>query len=431
MSIKSDTVPGTPPSAPPGPAATPAPAATSPTPTKRTWYHTTLSNAFVIGAVGFLAPGLWNAMSNLGAGGAQEPYLVNAANALVFGIMGLLCLFGAPLANRIGLSRTLFLGAVGYPVYSAGLYANNRFGNTWLVLVGAVACGFSAGLFWASEGAVALGYPEPGKRGRYLNIWLWFRTGGPLVGGAIVLALNHDAGAKAKGKVGYETYLIFIALQCVAAPLALALSPPEKVQRADGSKVVIRGEGSMRAEVRALWVACKRKDIVLLLPIFWAAYFNQYSGNFQSYYFGVRARALTGFIVNLSSLLSSQLVSALLDYKGLRVKQRIVYGYWWVFLLHVVAWTYGWVIQEKYTRNPPAYDWEDKGFVEGFFVLLLWDFARQALQNWLCESWLLIPSITPYPYIFTDNPGFLVSLRLLTRVPQTTSSPARRITSLN
>ncbi|KAI2603298.1 MFS general substrate transporter [Hypoxylon fragiforme] len=383
MSIKSDTVPGTPPSAPPGPAATPAPAATSPTPTKRTWYHTTLSNAFVIGAVGFLAPGLWNAMSNLGAGGAQEPYLVNAANALVFGIMGLLCLFGAPLANRIGLSRTLFLGAVGYPVYSAGLYANNRFGNTWLVLVGAVACGFSAGLFWASEGAVALGYPEPGKRGRYLNIWLWFRTGGPLVGGAIVLALNHDAGAKAKGKVGYETYLIFIALQCVAAPLALALSPPEKVQRADGSKVVIRGEGSMRAEVRALWVACKRKDIVLLLPIFWAAYFNQYSGNFQSYYFGVRARALTGFIVNLSSLLSSQLVSALLDYKELRVKQRIVYGYWWVFLLHVVAWTYGWVIQEKYTRNPPAYDWEDKGFVEGFFVLLLWDFARQALQNWL------------------------------------------------
>lgn len=27
----------------------------------------------------------------------------------------------------------------------------------------------SAGLFWASEGAVALGYPEPRKRGRYLK----------------------------------------------------------------------------------------------------------------------------------------------------------------------------------------------------------------------------------------------------------------------
>ncbi|KAI4869943.1 major facilitator superfamily domain-containing protein [Hypoxylon rubiginosum] len=350
---------------------------------KRTWYRTTLFNAFVIGGVGFLAPGLWNAMSNLGAGGAQEPYLVNAANALVFGVMGFLCLFGAPLANRVGLSWTLFLGAVGYPLYSAGLYANNRYGNEWFVLVGAAACGFSAGLFWASEGAVALGYPEPGKRGRYMNIWLWFRTGGPLVGGAIVLGMNNDARARAKGKVGYQVYLVFIALQCVAAPLALALSPPEKVQRADGSKVVIRAEPTFAGECRALWAACRRRDILLLLPVFWAAYFNQYNNNFQTYYFGVRARALIGFVGNFGTLLSSQLMSSLLDYKGLPVKRRIAVGFWYAVVLHIVAWTYGWVVQEKYTRNPPAYDWEDKGFVEGFFVLILWDFARQALQNWL------------------------------------------------
>ena len=98
-------------------------------PVQRVWYRSTLFNAFVIGGVGFLAPGLWNAMNSLGAGGAQDPSLVNAANALVFGIMGLLCLFGAPIANRIGLSWTLFFGAVGYPVYSAGLYCNNRFGK--------------------------------------------------------------------------------------------------------------------------------------------------------------------------------------------------------------------------------------------------------------------------------------------------------------
>ncbi|KAI1489227.1 major facilitator superfamily domain-containing protein [Biscogniauxia mediterranea] len=349
----------------------------------RKWYHTTLFNAFVIGGVGFIAPGLWNAMNALGAGGAQEPYLVNAANALVFGIMGFLCLFGAPIANRIGLNWTLFLGAIGYPVYSAGLYTNNRFGNEWFVLVGAVACGLSAGLFWATEGAVALGYPEPGKRGRYMNIWLWFRTGGPLVGGAIVLALNNNANAKAKGKVGSQTYLVFIALQCVAAPLALALSPPEKVQRADGSKVVLKAEKSFKAEFKALLDASKRRDILLLLPIFWAAYFNQYASNFQSYYFGVRARALIGFVSNFGTLLSSQLMSTLLDYKSLTVKRRIFWGFWYVIVLHVIAWVYGWVVQEKYTANPPAYDWEDRGFVEGFFVLLLWDFARQSLQNWL------------------------------------------------
>ena len=53
---------------------------------KRIWYHSTLFNAFIIGGVGFMAPGLWNAMNSLGAGGAQSPFLINAANALVFGL---------------------------------------------------------------------------------------------------------------------------------------------------------------------------------------------------------------------------------------------------------------------------------------------------------------------------------------------------------
>ncbi|KAL2001139.1 hypothetical protein VTN02DRAFT_2185 [Thermoascus thermophilus] len=349
----------------------------------RKWYRTTFFNAIVIGGVGFVAPGLWNAMNALGAGGAQKPYLVNAANALVFGLMGFLCLFGGPISNRIGLSWTLFLGAVGYPVYSAGLYTNNRFGNVWFVLLGSVACGISAGLFWASEGAIAMGYPEPSKRGKYMNIWLWFRTGGPLVGGAIVLGLNHSAEAAKKGSVGYQTYLIFIALQCLAAPLALCLSPPEKVQRSDGSKVKIIVEKSLTAEFGALWRLSKKKQVLLLLPVFWAAYFNQYSGNFQTYYFGVRARALIGFVTNFATLLSSWLISLFLDYKGLAVKKRIVYSFFYVIFLHLVAWIYGWVIQEKYTANPPSYDWVDKGFTEGFFVLLLWEFARQSLQNWL------------------------------------------------
>ncbi|TVY71568.1 UNC93-like protein [Lachnellula suecica] len=264
---------------------------------KRTWNRTTLFNAFVIGGVGFLAPGLWNAMSSLGAGGAQSPFLVNAANALVFGLMGFLCLLGGPLANRIGLGYTLMLGAVGYPIYSAGLYTNNRYGNNWLVLVGAVACGISAGLFWASEGAVALGYPESSKRGKYMNIWLIFRTGGPLVGGAIVLALNHGAAQKKKGKVEYPKKIqkhTWYSSRSNASPpqLRFCLARLKKVQRSDGSKVKIVAEKSFTAEIRALGKALARRDILLLLPIFWAAYFNQYNSNFATYYFGVRARAL-------------------------------------------------------------------------------------------------------------------------------------------
>jgi hypothetical protein len=51
-------------------------------------------------------------------------------------------------------------------------------------------------------------------------------------------------------------------------------------------------------------------------------------------------------------------------------------SFFYVIVLHVVAWIYGWVIQEKYTANPPVLDWKDKGFTEGFFVLLLWGMNR-------------------------------------------------------
>ena len=33
-------------------------------------------------------------------------------------LVGFLCLFGGPIANRIGMNWTLVLGAVGYPIYS-------------------------------------------------------------------------------------------------------------------------------------------------------------------------------------------------------------------------------------------------------------------------------------------------------------------------
>ena len=48
--------------------------------------------------------------------------------------MGIFCLLGATVSNYIGLAWTLVLGAVGYPIYSAGLYCNVKYGTVWLVL---------------------------------------------------------------------------------------------------------------------------------------------------------------------------------------------------------------------------------------------------------------------------------------------------------
>lgn len=95
-------------------------------------------------------------MNSLGAGGQQSPGLVNAANALTFGLMVLSCFFTPVLIKYIGIKRALIFGTAGYAPYAAGLYCNNRFGNEWFVLLGAALCGISAGVFWSAEAAIAL-----------------------------------------------------------------------------------------------------------------------------------------------------------------------------------------------------------------------------------------------------------------------------------
>jgi hypothetical protein len=40
------------------------------------WYYGVFFQATVVGLCAFTAPGLWNAMQSVGAGGQQTPYLV-------------------------------------------------------------------------------------------------------------------------------------------------------------------------------------------------------------------------------------------------------------------------------------------------------------------------------------------------------------------
>lgn len=49
------------------------------------WYRSPLFNVIIVGLISFTQPGIWNALNSTGAGGQQEPYLVNASNSLTFG----------------------------------------------------------------------------------------------------------------------------------------------------------------------------------------------------------------------------------------------------------------------------------------------------------------------------------------------------------
>jgi uncharacterized membrane protein YgaE (UPF0421/DUF939 family) len=74
-----------------------------------------------------------------------------------------------------------------------------------------------------------------------LGLWVFMRSAAPVIGGAIIFALN--VGTNAAGGVSLQTYLVIIGIMCAGPFIALLLSSPEQVQRKDGVKIILRKVG--------------------------------------------------------------------------------------------------------------------------------------------------------------------------------------------
>lgn len=338
--------------------------------------------------VSFTAPGMWDALNNLGAGGAAEPYAVSAANALVYGLFFIVCIAAGAINNRIGLRHGLALGAVGYPLYGAGLYVNNTRAVTWFMLLGSALCGLSAGFFWAAEAAIIIGYPSPQDRAFYLAVWQTAKAAGPIVGGAINLSLN--AKKATSGSVSPATYIVFIVIMCLGLPIALLLSPADKIWRRDGTRVVIQREATLGLEFRAVWDLLRSRRILLLLPAFFISYF--YNGLLSTWltdYFTVRARAFSSFFTNFAGIFSSFLIASLLDRQAIPIRVRARTAFSAIVLVLTGTWIWAIVLQKQYydAAQPPVWDWFTRGFNASYALVFFWTFAGQAFQQFL--YWLV------------------------------------------
>ena len=110
----------------------------------------------------------------------------------------------------------------------------------------------------------------------YVAIWMSIRQMGPLVGGAISLALNINTAHV--GKVTYTTYLGLVAISSLGAPFALLLSQPQDV---NGTKIPYMKNTSLSIEARAIWKQLRNKYMLLLIPVFLAGQFGAtYQGNY-------------------------------------------------------------------------------------------------------------------------------------------------------
>ena len=353
-------------------------------PSRPKFFYSTLFQILIVGTCAFCAPGIWSAMNGLGVGGSQSPDLVNAANALLYAFMTVTCFAGPWITNAIGFRYTLALGSIGYPLYAAGLYLNNRSGATWLVYFGSVTCGISAGLFWSVEGAVATGYPESHKRGRYIATWFTFRNFGNIIGGAVSLGINHTVNHR--GQVGYQTYLAFIAIQCLGLFFGLLLSNPEKVQRDDGTRIEAPRGIHWREELRAMWRLLRSKSILLLVPLFWYfGWLQAYPGTYLATYFTVRSRALGSFMNAVVGTLATWLGGSLVDLPWLKSrKHRAVVTFTLIAMMNSATWIWAVIIQNEYRHTNPVLDWENqRTFGRGFGLYLFERISQALVENYI------------------------------------------------
>jgi MFS family permease len=335
------------------------------------WYRSTFYNALILGICNLLAPGIWGAMNSLGAGGEEKPYLVNGANALTFCLMVVSCFLSPILVRLIGIKYAFIFGTVGYAPFAAGLYTNNRFGTEWFVLFGAALCGISAGVFWMAEAAIALSYPEPYNQGKFLGFWLSFRVGGQILGGAINLGLN--AKNNHAGKVSYNVYLAFIALQALGPFAGLLLNKPEKVQRSDGVPVRLEITQGSIAELKATTKLFFSRNFLLVVPLIaQGVYTEAVMFTFEALWLSVRARALGSFLSGIVALIAGNLLGAFLDWTKLRLKVRARAAFFVILGLQGAWWIWATVLVTDFRKTKPTYDWVDGGFGKAFALFIFW-----------------------------------------------------------
>lgn len=172
-----------------------------------------------------------------------------------------------------------------------------------------------------AEAAIALSYPEPENQGRFLGLWLSFRVAGQVLGGVINLSLNADNSGR--GKVSYDVYLVFIALQAVGPFAALLLTPPDKVQRTDGVIPNLRISESSWKEIKLTSKLFVSKYFLLLIPVIaQGVYSEAVMFTYESVWLSVRGRALGSFLSGIVAMISGNLLGAFLDREKWPLKRR-------------------------------------------------------------------------------------------------------------
>lgn len=353
------------------------------------WYASPKIQLLMVAFVCFLCPGMYNAISGLGAGGQVDAKPADNASVALNSTFAVFAFFAGTFTNRMGIKLTLSLGGVGYCIYTGALLCYSHTQNSGFLIFAGALLGACAGLLWTAQGAIMMSYPEEGSKGRYISwFWIIFNLGG-VIGSLIPLGQNiRDAG---NHTVTDGTYIGFIVLMFCGAILALFLCDANKVIRKDGSRVVLMLHPTWQSEIFGLWETLLFNPyIILLFPMFFSSnWFYTYQQNgLNAAHFDTRTRALNNTLYWLAQIVAAIIFGHAFDIKGVRrtVKAKVALAVLFILTMAIYGGGYAWQRQQVSRAVSSAtvfqkVDWTDSGFVGPILLYFFYGFYDAAWQT--------------------------------------------------
>ncbi|KAG7102645.1 hypothetical protein HYQ44_020405 [Verticillium longisporum] len=199
------------------------------------------------------------------------------------------------------------------------------------------------------------------------GIWLGLRELGQLIGSSIQLSMNVKSGQR--GRVGYTTYLVLIALQCLGLPLALLISPPQKVIRPDGRRLPDPTKNkAITGEFRKWWKLLRTRQFCLLIPILVGFNWNNtYLGIYLVRYFSVRSRTLASLCSGIAATTANIFWGWFYDLKYFSRPQlaKITWFFFAITMVSLFGWQFAMEKEYSTSETPVTLDWDLPGFGRG------------------------------------------------------------------
>ena len=338
--------------------------------------------ACMLGCVLFLTVGMYNVITQLGGAGQQNAFLSDVSNIALYVVFLVFCLVAPASLNYFGLRACLCFGGFGYAAYAASFWCYNHTRNTPFVVFGGCWCGLSAAFLWVAEGTAITSFASEDKKGFYVSIFYSIYQVGVVIGSAIPVGQNWNAGTNNNSTVGDGTYIGLFILMIIGSFFGLILYPWERMVREDGTRVLASGSQSttLEEELVSSWQVVKTQIwIALFWPYCWAVnYYLVYQNNqYNSPTFTVRGRALNSLLSAIVQIPAPFILSLITDQLPLKRRARAFCGALYIFTLFNAVWIGGYFAMRETKSGlseAAKIDVFDPGYGQRCFLFVMYGF---------------------------------------------------------